>query len=529
MIEMNWKARLKWIIISIVIFAASQFALTYVATQLPNKIKFIVGVIAIVVFFVLARFSKAEKLGLNAFLIIVLIGGAACVIKPIQYGLDEETHIIRVIQMADGQLFSREHMDIPDLTEINRMDVLRAPAHKKGVLQYGSSIPRVFLEKTHQPASYSGKITSMNNPAYIPNAIGWDIGRLFSNRLFVSYYLGRLFNVLAYAGLAFLAFRIAKKYREVLFLFATFPTVIWGVSGYSYDWLYFGLSLILLAQLSNIFSSKEKLSRKQIVQVMLVSCLMTFPKFPFILMGAVVLLLPKARYHAKDRIFAGGAFLVSLIIGGLWYQQGTIISKLVPIPPAPNTMSWAAVNPDLGQPVPMTYWLTHPAPILRTLISDCISSIGSFTGLNAGQVASDGPLTSWQYPSIFLAITCVLTFIILFLIVSLRLEVQVSKQMKGIIWGFFFVITIAIIYAMSKDYRVGYRAGQYFIDGVQSRYFFLMFLTLPLLLKDKIQKVFQANLDKAYISFLPFSMMLLNVFVMGIAMYSLVAINTSLG
>lgn len=59
-----------------------------------------------------------------------------------------------------------------------------------------------------------------------------------TSRVAVAYYLGRIFNVIAYALMVCLAMKIGKKYREVLLLFAAFPTTLWIVSSFQYDWLF---------------------------------------------------------------------------------------------------------------------------------------------------------------------------------------------------------------------------------------------------------------------------------------------------
>ena len=107
-----------------------------------------------------------------------------------------------------------------------------------------------------------GVRVGFDNPAFIPSAIGWNIGRLISKKVFVSYYLGRIFEVIAYAILVFIALKISKVYREAIYLFSTFPAVLYIIAGYHYDYLYFGATLISLAILTNILSGERKIDRK---------------------------------------------------------------------------------------------------------------------------------------------------------------------------------------------------------------------------------------------------------------------------
>ena len=95
----------------------------------------------------------------------------------------------------------------------------------------------------YKKSKISGVKTGFDNPAYIPSSIGWNIGRIISNKVYISYFLGRIFEVLAFALIVFFALKISKSYREVIYLFSTFPAVLYIIAGYHYDYLYFGASM----------------------------------------------------------------------------------------------------------------------------------------------------------------------------------------------------------------------------------------------------------------------------------------------
>ncbi|WP_252899702.1 DUF2142 domain-containing protein [Lactococcus fujiensis] len=48
----------------------------------------------------------------------------------------------------------------------------------------------------------------------------------------------------------------------MIFLFAVFPTNLWIIAGFQYDWLYYGLSMLIIGLLTRFFSD-EKVSRKK--------------------------------------------------------------------------------------------------------------------------------------------------------------------------------------------------------------------------------------------------------------------------
>lgn len=57
-------------------------------------------------------------------------------IKPVQFGVDEETHLRWTIRLADGQLFTREQEKQPDWDTVEKYDTLRNPAAEHAKMDF---------------------------------------------------------------------------------------------------------------------------------------------------------------------------------------------------------------------------------------------------------------------------------------------------------------------------------------------------------------------------------------------------------
>lgn len=513
------KVKIFQMVAAIFVLLFSQFALQDTTFKLPSKILFFVSSVVIILLILFFNDIKNRKsLARNAILLIILIGAAACIVKPPQRGLDEESHLTYTIELADGNLFryqndfdptkSDVNLSQPDWTTLHNFDSIRN--------QKANTSLSDFIKAKHQSSTYGGSITSLANLSYLPNAIGWDIGKLISNRVFVSYYLGRLFNVLAFALLAFIALKISKKYSEVLFLFATFPTTLWVVAGYSYDYLFYGLSLILIALFINFFEKEKSVGKKESLLFIGLSLLMIFPKFPYVLIGALVCVLPNKYYKSiKERLFAITAFFSSLVIAGIYYINSSIFSKIFHT--ALNTG-----NPKVNGGI--LSLLSHPGVLLRTFFFEVLGSIGAFAG--GGQGNPPAPLQYVSNDSSFLHNFSPFLFVLLLILVSVNLKIRIPVKIKQIIIVVFLVIIFMIMYAMAGDSRVGIKNGDIVLHGIQFRYFYLMFLAVPFFVSDKIKMILGSvdkdlsKVDENSVAFLQYSLVFLNIFILGLAMFS---------
>ena len=407
-------------------------------------------VIAIVLYFLLVDFKNPEKIARNAFLLILSFGIVIALIRPVQYALDEESHLENAIGISDSFLFEYSDETISDYDSVFLHDGIRNQANFRG--------DDYWYNVEHQPSKISGVPKSFDNPSFLPGAIGWNIGRLVSNKVYISYYIGRIVNVLTYALLVFLSIKISKVYQKMLYLMGTLPSALYVVSGYHYDYLYYGASLILVALLTNVLAREEKITSKFVVKFQSLVLLFVFSKFPFVLLGTLLTFLPKEYFASKKARILGVVSFFPVILFAVIYSGILNIFNF--------SGSVTGESPGLG------YFLKHPLPIIRTMLSAPEAILENFIRRPLQYISHDSGL-------LITAITLIVLSVLFVLILCTRITVPK-------IWGTYTVllmlgITFLMVYAITGDPRV-YNPGNISVGGVQGRYYYFMICLIPLFL-----------------------------------------------
>lgn len=486
------KTKIRNILIAIILVLFSRVFLASLF-QFTINLKIILLIIGVIIYFILFDPKDKKKLPINALFLIIIFGSVISVVKPVQYGLDEESHLPNVISISDSPIFKYSNEKLEDYNSVFKYDELRNPSKKD---------KNYWFNVEHKKSKIKGVRVGFDNPAFIPSAIGWNIGRLISKKVFVSYYLGRIFEVIVFAILAYLALKISKVFREAIYLFSTFPAVLYIIAGYHYDYLYFGASLIALALLTNVLSEKNKVDKKYAIAFQCTTLLFAFSKFPFILTGSLFSVLPNRYYKDKKmRLFSSLLFLLNLFISFIYVG----IIKLFP---SGNSIS--------GEGPGLFYFLTHPLPLLRTLFLAPYGIINDFI--------SD-PLKYVSERSAFLIAVSIFTFFFIIFVIILRNKIELPKFYKFYSLLLLLGTATLIIVAISGDPRV-YHKGDITVGGVQGRYYYFILMFLPLFCGSWFRKLFGflettiQNEDSNFESSLQYLLVYLNILTISIGIYT---------
>ena len=483
------KTKIRNILIAIILVLFSRVFLASLF-QFTINLKIILLIIGVIIYFILFDPKDKKKLPINALFLIIIFGSVISVVKPVQYGLDEESHLPNVITISDSPIFKYSNEKLEDYNSVFKYDELRNPSKKD---------KNYWFNVEHKKSKIKGVRVGFDNPAFIPSAIGWNIGRLISKKVFVSYYLGRIFEVIVFAILAYLALKISKVFREAIYLFSTFPAVLYIIAGYHYDYLYFGASLIALALLTNVLSEKNKVDKKYAIAFQCTTLLFAFSKFPFILTGSLFSVLPNRYYKDKKmRLFSSLLFLLNLFISFIYVG----IIKLFP---SGNSIS--------GEGPGLFYFLTHPLPLLRTLFLAPYGIINDFI--------SD-PLKYVSERSAFLIAVSIFTFFFIIFVIILRNKIELPKFYK--FYSLLLLLGTATL-IISGDPRV-YHKGDITVGGVQGRYYYFILMFLPLFCGSWFRKLFGflettiQNEDSNFESSLQYLLVYLNILTISIGIYT---------
>lgn len=250
------------------------------------------------------KYWSIEKI----FVIITLFFGVLymLILPPFQ-SVDEEAHFFRTFQIAQGEFVAQNiNGKIGGLLprSLLKVHAIYAPLVK-------DIDQKVCLKKVKH--SFSIK-TDVKNRKFIefPNSAlyspicyfsqvgGVMLGSIISDRLIITYYLGRLGNLILYLLMVYFAIKIIPFYKLPLLCVALMPMSLSLASAYSSDVVVFGLNFLWIAILLKILVNEQKLSFKSIYIwiLVLLAIFITLAK-TYILLLPLVFLLPVSKFKNK--------------------------------------------------------------------------------------------------------------------------------------------------------------------------------------------------------------------------------------
>lgn len=440
--------------------------------------------VLIVLMFVL-NFNDVKKIPKNAFYIILLIGSLNSLILPAGTGLDEQAHYANAMQIADGHF-----INVVDKVTFYKVSPDASFNPEGQVVKY-NLYSHEWLQLKHKKSDYSvikEKKYNIVNPVFIPSAIGIKIGRILSPYVFVSYYLGRMFNILALATMAYFAIKKSKHYAIALFGVSTIPICLWISAGYNYDSFYYGLTLLAISWLINMFDDDNKIQLKDIIVYSVFSCLFVLAKAPVVSIVILPLFISKSYYQsAKIKLMSFVPIILTILLSGMWLAQSRLFSLF-------GHVSSPDITVDTAKVSNLTYFLAHPKDSIEVFLRTFFDVVGQNSFMQIGS-----PNSHLQAP--FLPIDHdvlnninIVIFIVMILITSFVVNVGLPTHFKTILLAINVFIIFATIYAIAGDSRV-YSQGEPVVEGVQGRYLFITMTSLPVLLSTPIKKIFRVGSD----------------------------------
>lgn len=257
----------------------------------------------------------------TAFLCLALAFGLGfLVLLPPFQAPDEPFHLLRAYQISMGQWGEtledgRRGAVVPG----SAIDFFSAFQHvplKPAVKVAKEEILR-FRERPREPKAtrFIGYATALAHPAwpYLPQALGMGLGRALELPAFYLLYLGRLFNLLAWAALVYAAIRRAPILPWLLFLLALTPISLQQAASLSPDAVTNGLAFLLFAGLLRLWLGPEEVPAPAAVAgTMALGLLLTLSKFAYGLHALLFLLIPWQRFGSRRRRILGMALFLGL-------------------------------------------------------------------------------------------------------------------------------------------------------------------------------------------------------------------------
>ena len=174
------------------------------------------------------------------------------------------------------------------------------------------------------------------NPPYIklPSALGIVLATLLNLGSFPLFYLGRFFNLLMFAALAYFAVRITPVGKNAMMVAGLLPMTLHLASSYSYDAGIMGLAFLLTGMCLRAVYGEGLMSRREKAGIVVVAVLLAPCKVVYTVIVLLVILIPRKRSSAaasaRFKVVAIGFALLSLLVfraAGLLQMAGVASSS----------------------------------------------------------------------------------------------------------------------------------------------------------------------------------------------------------
>lgn len=418
----------------------------------------------------------------------LLFGTAFCLVTPPFYVLDESVHFNHAYHFSRGQLKAAKlndkyygghvsaHIDQTIQASLDYRN--KQPGFKTAYLD---NFEDLATDKTSDARALSiYNSTAVYTPvAYLPQASGILLGRVFRASAIGLMYLGRLFNLLVWVLLVALAIRLLPFGKWGLVIIALLPTSVFQAASLSADATTTGLAFLAAATIFRLAVTKQVLSRNRYLLLGLLMLLLTLTKQSYFCFVFLLFALPMASFKSRREYWLKNSAvgLICLTATGLW--------------------SWAVHKIDILIPL----WPDHPfismsAQAHKLLVAPQHFSFATWSSYLTGR--ADITLTSLvgQYGRIYdLRLPLLLVIMAYFLVAFALLREESIKNVRklqplrlvsSLVLGLSLLTLTGILYLTFST------VGGHYVDGIQARYFLpLLILLIPLakLRKSRLLKI----------------------------------------
>lgn len=262
--------------------------------------------------------SRVERLTRHLPLLYILcalwVSVQLCVLTPPFFWPDETAHSLREIQIGHGGLLPHAAgawLDANAVTTMRAMDAIEsAMVHQypKASTRPNGRVTEVELARLRMQR-WSGteltyatfQNTAVYAPAlYLPQAGGWRLGEAWRLTIFHSLLIARLSATVTAILFGWLALKLGRQPRWLLFAYLLLPTVLGLNSSGSQDALLFSLAGLAMAILSRALNDERLLSFSElaIMTLLLTACAAARP--PYLLLVLAVF-LPGLSMRRSER------------------------------------------------------------------------------------------------------------------------------------------------------------------------------------------------------------------------------------
>ena len=474
---------------SLIILICSVFFYKYnsIAVGYSSKMIVLLGIIAALIVSVLGLFLSKPKLLSRVYFASLLVLGMLYSAVFFPLSVPDELYHYESSYYYSNLILGKSPSN--DLIEIRETDAsLINNAQPRLCKESYSNTKKALLADSSSTLTYmeypidSSRADISNNPPQVRlcSAIGLSVGQLLGLNGLSTFYLGRFFNYLAFALLAYLAFKITPIGKLLFISLSLLPMTLHICSSFSYDAIIIGLSFFFISLCLKAAFSDEKISRKSLIAITLSAILIAPCKLIYAFLSFAVLIIPNNKFKSKKDSTKWKLIVICATFASLFlFHISTLLSFFLP---AASTVTSNSIEQEITASTPSQYTFSGliAAPLntvfifANTVLTKTDFYLNSFLGGSLGWFQSE-LITPWFFILLFLGI-------ILYSARKSETDKVIPSRKRKII---FMIISTIIALSAALSMLLGHtETSSLFVEGVQGRYFlpfaplfFLLFRT----------------------------------------------------
>ncbi|MBN1618241.1 DUF2142 domain-containing protein [Candidatus Dojkabacteria bacterium] len=398
-----------------------------------------------------------EKIHFIYFILALSIGLFFVFAVPPFQVPDENAHYLRSAGLTEGTLLCQNDTFKIEEEKIDLIDTMNV----SGIaFQANSKFNRNLINNYKDSGDHNKKaidpIVCNTLPfGHTVSALGVGVGNLLGLNELSSFYLGRIFNLLAAITIVSLSIRIIPFGKKLVFILGLLPISLFLFASFNYDAIFIPFLLLWNSLILKFYAEKKLLNAKQWIILGLVAFIISTIKLgyqPLLLLLLIFVNKPYSRsfWRALIKIITIWIISVAPIIGVL----GIIKSA-----PLSNTFS-PQDQIDFIIHNPFSYLIIFFKSLYITLPTNIRTFIGVLGWL-------DYKIST---PSMILII-----ILIGLVIIDLSPKVRINRFLRILLITSCSLITVFIFTSM---YIFSTPVGTPYVTGIQGRYFIGIFPTL---------------------------------------------------
>ena len=259
---------------------------------------------AAVYLLIILREVIAQKAEIGYLIIALAVGIFMCIALPANTGVsyDDGIHANRIFQLSRGKhtaltpaenaLAGCEWSEVYEESHHHTWDTWIDEQRYDAIAQTAAQDQTLESEEVLQ--------WMFSDAGYVTQAAGAVVARALRLPFLWQVRVIRLFNMLTYVALTYLAIRVLKRFKLTMACVALMPTALFLASNFSYDPTTNGLCFLGIAlAVDAILDRRTLLTRKRAAAILLCILLGAMTKVVYMPLLLLVLMLPRSKFESQ--------------------------------------------------------------------------------------------------------------------------------------------------------------------------------------------------------------------------------------